>query len=245
VRGYRDDSYGDGFADIYDTWYADVTDVAATVEMVHELAGARGRVLELGVGTGRIALPMADAGLRVTGIDVSDAMLARLSAADPARRVETVRGDMVDDLPTGPFDVAIATYNTIFNLLDEQRQRACFHAVAQQLSPAGAFVVEAFIPDTLVHPESAVGVREMTVDQVVLSITRNHSAAQRIDGQFIELSEAGGVRLRPWSIRWASPSQLDAMAVTAGFTLEARWADMTGAPFDADGTDHVSVYRRS
>ncbi len=147
MRGYDDRSYGDGFADVYDDWYADVTDVDATVGRMLALAGPDGRVLELGVGTGRLALPMAAAGLQVVGVDTSAAMLERLAERDPAGLIDVVCGDMVDDLPDGPFDAALVAYNTIFNLLDEQRQLACFAAVAERLAPGGSFVVEAFVPD--------------------------------------------------------------------------------------------------
>ncbi len=246
MRGYDQRSYGDGFADVYDEWYADVTDVDATVQRMLDHAGPGGRVLELGVGTGRLAVPMADAGLRVVGIDSSDAMLAKLAERDADHGVETILGDMVDDLPDGPFDVALVAYNTIFNLLGDGDQQRLFHEIARRLEPHGVFVVEAFVPS--LHPDgnsSMIDVRSMAVDHVVLSVSSHHHGDQRAEGQFIHLSESGGVRLRPWSIRWASPSQLDAMATTAGLRLADRWADMGGALFTDDSTQHVSVYRQA
>jgi SAM-dependent methyltransferase len=244
MRGYDDRSYGDGFADVYDDWYAEVTDVEATVGRMLGIAGPNGRVLELGVGTGRLALPMAAAGLAVVGVDTSTAMLERLADRDPGRLIDVVCGDMVADLPDGPFDAALVAYNTIFNLPDEQRQLACFAAVAERLRPGGSFVVEAFVPEVEVPPAagSDVSVRSLAVDQVVLSVSVNDPARQRIEGQFVQLSEAGGVRLRPWSIRWATPDQLDAMAGSAGMQLVDRYADMSGAPFTDDSPHHVSVY---
>jgi len=143
VRGYGSNSYGDGFADVYDEWYADVTDVGATVARLAELAGPDGNVLELGVGTGRLAVPLADAGLSVTGIDSSTAMLEQLASRDPDGRVVSIAGDMVDDLPAGPFDAALVAYNTLFNLLADGAQQRCFAAVAGRLRPGGRFVVEA------------------------------------------------------------------------------------------------------
>jgi SAM-dependent methyltransferase len=246
VRGYDHRSYGDSFADVYDEWYDGISDVTATVARVAELAGPAGRILELGVGTGRLAVPMAEAGLRVTGVDSSDAMLARLRERDRQSAVEVVRGDMVADLPEGPFDVALIAYNTIFNLLDEDTQRRCFVAVAARLADGGAFVVEAFVPDVATHAStpSDVSVRSLSADRVVLSVTVNAPDQQRAEGQFVEFTEAGGVRLRPWAIRWATPRQLDAMAAAAGLTLADRWADMAKEPFDDDSTHQVSVYRR-
>jgi len=245
MRGYHHRSYGEAIADIYDEWYEDVTDVAATVERMAALAGPNGSVLELGVGTGRLAVPMATAGARVVGIDSSEAMLAKLAERDPAGTVETVHGHMVDDLPDGPFDAVLVAYNTIFNLLDADTQRRCFEAVAGRLAPGGAFVVEAFVPD--IHGSGAgsdISVRSLAVDHVVLSVSVNDPMTQRAEGQFVQFSEAGGVRLRPWSIRWATPAELDAMAAAAGLGLSERFTDMVGAPFDDDSVTHVSVYTK-
>ena len=253
MRGYDDRSYGEGFADVYDDWYADVTDVDATVARVVALAGDGGSVLELGVGTGRLAVPLARAGLRVTGVDSSPAMLARLADHDPDGLVDAVCGDMVADLSavdTG-FDVALIAVNTLFNIVEPDRQQECFRLVATRLRPGGRFVVEAFVPDPesggTASPGSAVrsdvSVRSMAADHVVLSVSQHRPDDQRAEGQFVEITESGGVRLRPWSIRWATPAQLDEMAAAAGFVVEARWADMAGTPFDDDSAGHVTVYR--
>ena len=234
MEGYDDRSYGDGFADVYDDWYADVTDVDATVARMLSLAGPDGRVLELGVGTGRLAVPMADAGLRVVGVDSSGAMLERLAEHDSTGAVTAILGDMVDDLPDGPFDAALVAYNTIFNLLDGTTQQRCFEEVASRLRPGGAFVVEAFVPDAerRARLTSDVAVRTLAVDHVVLSVSVDDPDNQRAEGQFVQFSEAGGVRLRPWSIRWATPAQLDEMAAHCGLTLVERWGDMSGDDFD-------------
>lgn len=244
MRGYDERSYGEAFADVYDEWYDGVSDVDATVALMRSLAGTGGRVLELGVGTGRLAVPMAEAGLLVTGVDSSPAMLARLAARDRSGSVGVVCGDMVDELPAGPFDAALVAYNTIFNLLDESTQQRCFAAVAERLAPGGAFVVEAFVPDVAARAATPtdVSVRTLAVDRVVLSVSVNTPEDQRAEGQFVELTERGGVRLRPWSIRWATPDQLDAMAVAAGLTPTDRWEDMAMTPFDDDSATHVSVY---
>ncbi len=246
VRGYDERSYGEGMADVYDDWYAGITPVADTVARMLDVAGEGGRVLELGVGTGRLAIPMAGAGLRVVGVDTSEAMLAKLADLDPAGIVEVLCADMVDDLPAGPFDAALVAYNTIFNLLDEATQQRCFRSVAERLRPGGCFVVEAFVPDVERHAStpSDVSVRSMSVDHVVLSVSINDPASQRAEGQFVEFTESGGVRLRPWAVRWCTPTQLDSMASAAGFDQLDRFADMAGTPFDDDATSHVSIYRR-
>ena len=245
MHGYDSTSYGDGFADVYDDWYADVTDVDATVDRILDLAGPSGRVLELGVGTGRLAIPMAAAGLQVIGIDSSPAMLTKLDERRGTHGpvVTTVCGDMVDQLPDGPFDTCLVAYNTIFNLLDVDTQRRCFSEVASRLRPGGCFVVEAIVPDDEAPKGHDVSVRSMSVDRVVLSVSDHDPAEQRTSGQFVEFTESGGVRLRPWSIRWATPAELDEMAAAAGFHVERRDADMAGARFDDHADHHVTVYR--
>ncbi|MFN8022003.1 MAG: class I SAM-dependent methyltransferase [Acidimicrobiales bacterium] len=263
MRGFRSDSYGDAFADVYDDWYADITDLDTTVGFVADLAGPDGSVLELGVGTGRLAIPLAARVARVVGIDTSARMLDHLARADDAGTVVGVQGDMVDDLPDGPFDVVLAAYNTVFNLTTAERQCALFERVADRLPDGGRFVVEAFVPrDDPDHPRgSQVTVRSMTVDSVVLSASVHDSATQTAEGQFVEITESGGVRLRPWSIRWADPAELDAMAAAAGFVVSERWGDYDRRPFhggneatdghddsrpdpiDAPASDrHVTVY---
>lgn len=242
MRGYDDASYGEGFADVYDEWYSDITDVGTTVATLAALA-AGGRVLELGVGTGRLAIPLAATGLEVHGVDASPTMLQQLKAKAGGDAVHTNLGDMADDLPAGPFTLAFIAYNTIWNLLTEHRQRSCFTQVAERLTDNGYFVVEAFIPDPALHdPPAQVGVRSMAVDRVVLSVTRARVDEQVAEGHFIEISEAGGVRLRPWSIRWVTIEQLDAMAAAAGLALAERWEAFDRSPFSASSSRHVSVY---
>lgn len=242
MQGYEPASYGDGIADVYDEWYQGITDVDETCAALESLALAGLPVLELGVGTGRLAVPLAERGVEVHGVDVSPAMLARLATRDLHGRVHVTLGDMVDDLPTGPFGLVFVAYNTFFGLLSAERQQACFEAVADRLVPGGAFVLEAFVPE--VQPVEAVTVRSISVDRVVLSVSRADHAAQTAEGHFVELSEQGGVRLRPWAVRWATPEQLDAAAAAAGLRLDQRWESFDGTPFTTESPRHVSVYRR-
>ncbi len=247
MEGYTTSSYGDAFADVYDDWYHGVSAVDATVELIAGLAAAAGSpaVLELGIGTGRLAIPLAERGLDVTGVDASAAMLERLRARDGGGMVTTISGDMVDDMPSGPFGVVLVAYNTLFNLPSPQRQAACFAAVAGVLTDDGSFVVEAFVPEDPPRRGAHVELRSMSAVDVVLSVSSHHPDEQRAEGQFIQLVDGGAVRLRPWSIRYATVPQLDAMAATAGLTLHDRWEDVTGRPFDADSPRHVSVYGRA
>lgn len=243
MQGYDDRTYGDAFAEVYDDWYGDVSDVDATVAMVMRLA-AGGPVLELGVGTGRLAIPLALGGLEVHGVDTSEAMLLQLRAKPGGDGVRCVTGDMIDDAPRGPFAVVLVAYNTFFNLPTAERQREAMVQIATRLATGGHVVIEAFVPDDPAPQGSQVSLRSMTADRVVLSVSVDDPAHQRAEGHLIELTEGRGVRLRPWSIRWARPQELDEMAAAAGLTLVERWGDVTGAPFADDSTRHVSVYRR-
>jgi SAM-dependent methyltransferase len=243
MDGYTHSTYGDAFADVYDEWYQGITNVEATVDLLEHLAAEfRGLpVLELGVGTGRLAIPLAARGVTVVGLDSSAAMLARLAANDTNGSVRAVFGDMTDDQPAGPFAVVFVAFNTFFNLLSEARQQSCFSAVSQRLAPGGALVIEAFVPEP--RAGSSVGVRSMTADSVVLSVTTHDVVSQTAQGQYISFSEAGGVRMRPWAIRYATVEQLDSMAEASGFCLDHRWEDADRTHFTADSPRHVSVYR--
>ena len=241
MRGYQPHSYGDGMADVYDDWYAHISDVDATVATLTQLAKS-GRVLELGVGTGRLAAPLAATGVEVHGIDASEAMLRQIVDKPGGNLVHSALGDMVADLPAGPFALVFVAYNTLFNLPSEALQQACFHAVASRLAPDGVFVVEAFVPDPAHDPASSVDVRSITADRVVLSVSTSDPSRQVAEGQYVDITESGGVRLRPWSIRWATVEQLDAMAAEAGLDLAHRWADFDRSPFTPESPRHVSVY---
>ena len=250
MDGYDETTYGDAFADVYDDWYGAISDVAATTDTLLELAGG-GSVLELGVGTGRLAVPLAvagrDRGVAVTGLDSSQAMLDRLAARDPDQLVRRRLGSMAGPLPPGPHRLVVAAYNTLFNLTSESTQAGCFREVASVLTPGGRFVVEAFVPDRSptrsTSRSSDVSVRSLTADRVVLSVSREDPEQQIAEGQFVELTEGGGVRLRPWSIRYSSPTELDRMAAGAGFELEHRWASFDRSPFHDDADRHVTVFR--
>ena len=246
MRGYDEKSYGDAFADVYDDWYTGISDTAGTVGRLCELIGA-GPALELGVGTGRIAIPLAIAsGVEIVGVDASSRMLDRLSAKPDGDRVTTVLGDMSGPgIPHGSFSLVYVTYNTFFNLTSDALQRLCFVAVASRLGTGGRCVIEAFVPRDPPREGPAVELRSMAVDRVVLSASIHDPVAQRAEGHLIELTEDAGVRLHPWSIRYSTPDELDAMAADAGLTLEERSAGWHGEPFDESSAHHVSIYRHA
>lgn len=250
MEGYGPSTYGDRFADVYDDWYHDVTDVEACTEHVARLVAAcgGGPVLELGIGSGRLALPLAELGIEVHGIDASDAMVARMRDKPGGTAVRVTIGDMaelaLDAVPPGGFAVAFVAFNTFFNLSTEAAQRRCLERVAQLLAPGGRFVLEGFVPDEGDSADdSAMTPRHIGLDEVVLSVSRRDRADQTITGQHVHVTEAG-IRLRPWHLRYATPAQLDQMAGDAGLVLVDRRSGWREEPFtDASGA-HVSTYAR-
>ena len=236
-------SYGRSFADVYDEWYDDISDVAATVVRVHELSSS-GRVLELGVGTGRIAIPLVSAGIEVVGIDASTEMLDALRTKDTALGVHAVLGDMAD-LPFAPtFSLVLVAFNTLFNLTGHDRIQTCFTEVARVLLPHGAFVVEAFVPPLPGEaPDDGVSVREIRDDAVVLTAATRTHHDHVITGSHIEIGPTG-VRLRPWRVCYASPDELDVFASKARLELVDRHSGWHAEPFDHESTTHVSIYRK-
>ncbi len=248
MEGYDAATYGERFADVYDDWYADEAATAACVEAVASLArrvavdGGPARLLELGVGTGRLALPLAGAGLRVTGLDASPAMLATLAAKPGADAVATVEGDMGGPLPDGPFDLVLVARNTFFNLTTEGAQRSCLAAVAGGLAPGGRLVLEAFVPTDEDAPRSSVEVRDISADRVLLFVDRHDPEAGEAWSSFVDI-RPDGVRFRPCHVRYLSPAALDELAADAGLALDHRVADWSGTPFDDASPHHVSTYR--
>ena len=246
MEGYDAGTYGDRFAEVYDDWYGDLTDVTACTDRLAVLAQG-GPVLELGVGSGRLALPLAAHGVEVHGIDASEAMLARLRAKPGAEAIHLTHGDMADlelvDPP--PFAVVFAAFNTLFNLGTPDAQRRCISRVASLLAPHGLFVVEAFVPPApgTTGPAGSVTPRRIAADEVVLSVSHHDEQQQTVTGQHVHITEEG-IRLRPWHLRYTRPGELDAMAEDAGLTLAWRRADWSDAPFGPDAGVHVSAYGR-
>lgn len=242
MHGYGPESYGEHFADVYDEWYGDISDVDATVMGLTALAEG-GPVLELGVGTGRLALPLAAGGLEVVGVDASAAMIARLRSKPGSEAVATIQADMAEPPVAGDhFAVAFAAFNTFFNLTDQTAQSRCVAAVARALRPGGCFVIEGFVPPQEGLTDGGVSVRHITSSRAVLTASIHEAAAQLIRGQHIDIS-ADGIRMRPWVLHYRTPAQLDTTLEGSGFSLERRSADWAGSAWDPDAETHVSVYR--
>jgi SAM-dependent methyltransferase len=237
--------YGRSFAEVFDSWYpgGDEQDV---VEHLRRLLPEGGTVLELGVGTGRLAIPLADAGFEVTGLDSSEEMLAQLlGKSDSAVRV--VHGDVSEptDWPEGPFDAVLAACNLLLNLADPAAQRRCIQQASLSLKPGGVLVVEL---QRLVLPGEdgpTLEVRTVEDDLVVLIATRADRSTGSVTGNHVELRDGHPVRLRPWRVCALDVDELDGWCSAAGLSLAERSADHRGTPYDGVTAATVSVYRRA
>lgn len=239
------DRYGRSFAEVYDRWYpADGTTDAALALLTSLAEG--GRVLELGVGTGRLALPLAAAGCDVTGLDASAEMLGQLAAKDPDRTVRAVLGDVAApaDWPAGPFELVVAAFNLLLNLPDADAQARAVATAASVLGPGGHLVVETAVPALPPVRERRLDVREVTAERVVLIATDADPTTGHVVGQHVELVDGAPVRLRPWRVCTCTPADVDRWGAAAGLEVVARaWAWDAPAPLDATDAA-VTVLRR-
>lgn len=214
-----------------------------TVTFLAELAGA-GPALEFAIGTGRIALPLAQQGIQVDGIELSSDMVERLREKEGGTDLEVVLGDMsTASAPGSGYSLAYLVFNTIFNLLTQEDQVRCFENAARHLASDGVFVVEAGVPSAWIRRDQFVNVEKLTNDRVVLDVNRYDPVTQILDESHISLTN-DGVRLGPISCRLIWPSEMDLMARISGLRLIRRTGGWQGEPFTASSTRHVSVYAR-
>jgi SAM-dependent methyltransferase len=239
---YGSATYGDRIAAIYDSEVETPADTDETVAFLAELAGP-GPVLELGIGTGRIALPLLERGLEVHGIDASERMVERLRAKPGGDRATVTIGDFAEVAVDGTFPLVFVVFNTFFALLDQDAQVRCFQRVAAHLAAGGAFAVEAFVPDPARFSSGQhLSTREVTAGTVRLDASVLDRARQRVHTQHVFLDEQG-IRLYPVQLRYAWPSELDLMARLAGLQLAERWSGWHREPFTSTSQRHVSIYR--
>jgi ubiquinone/menaquinone biosynthesis C-methylase UbiE len=217
-------------------------DEAETVAFLASQAG-HGPALELAIGTGRIAVPLAESGIQVDGIELSPAMLVQLRSKPQSAGMNLTIGDFADvDVP-GRYRLIYVVYNTFFNLLTQDDQVRCFANVARHLERDGVFVIEAFDPGYLHRLRSGqyVDAETIEMDTVTLDVGRHDPVSQVLSESHVEIS-GNGVRLFPIVCRYCWPSELDLMARIAGLTLRDRWGGWLGEPFTANSQRHVSVY---
>jgi SAM-dependent methyltransferase len=240
-----EDYFGERVAARYDE-DADMFEPEVVDPVVDFLAGLAGGggALELGIGTGRIALPLAQRGVRVHGIDLSAAMVARLRAKPGAEDIDVTLGDFATTRVEGTFSVAYLVFNTIMNLTTQDEQVACFQNAAAHLEPGGCFVIEVVVPElqrlspgqTFVPFDVSPAHLGFDEYDVVKQGLISHHFGKRDDGFF----ERGSI---PFRYVW--PAELDLMARLAGMTLRERWSGWKREPFTSESTKHVSVWEKA
>ncbi|MGZ7036093.1 MAG: class I SAM-dependent DNA methyltransferase [Ilumatobacteraceae bacterium] len=237
-------SFGEEAAADYDDNNNTNRDTEATVAFLEEMAHG-GPVLDLAIGTGRVALPLAARGIRVDGIDLSSAMVAKLRAKPGGDRLSITIGDFAAVPVDGAYRLIFVVFNTLFNLLTQDDQVRCFQNVAAHLTDDGSFVVEAFVPTylTRLRNDQYVDAEAIGVAEVRLDVGRHDPVTQRLDESHVVLTREG-VRLYPIVTRYAWPSELDLMARIAGLRLKRRWSGWNHEPFTSTSDKHVSVYCR-
>jgi SAM-dependent methyltransferase len=244
--GYEPSTYGDRIAHVYDERYPKVPsggDVSATVAFLSSFAGS-GPVLELGIGTGRVALPLAAAGVEVHGIDASAAMVERMRAKPGGDAIPVTIGDFRDFALDAAFTLIYVPFNTFFGLLTQDDQVSSFRAITRHLTPNGLFVMEAFVPDLgRFDRGQRVSAINVELDGVSLDVSMYDPVAQVNDTQHVEIRE-DGIHLYPVRIRFAFVPELDLMARLAGLRVRERWADWDRTPFSGASGKHISVWER-
>jgi SAM-dependent methyltransferase len=246
---YDASTYGERWADVYDEWVAAVwhtTSAEAVVPALVGLSGA-GPALELGIGTGRVALELARHGVEVHGIDASQAMVDELRRKPGGDAIPVTVGDFADVGVEGEYRCVYVPFNTFFALLTQDDQVRCFRNVAAHLTPDGVFVLECFVPDlTGFRGGQKVVASAVSTDPenvgVDLDVTRLDPVNQRIDAVIMFLRDGSEIVARPVRLRFAYPGELDLMARLAGMRLRTRMGGWKGEPFSADSARHVSVY---
>jgi SAM-dependent methyltransferase len=234
--------FGERVASVYDERAARMFApevVGPVVQLLAELAGDGG-ALELGIGTGRIALPLAERGVRVAGIDSSEAMVARLRAKPGGEALEVAIGDIASARVEGQFSLVYLVFNTIFNLVTQDAQVACFQNAAAHLRSGGRFVIETGVPDLQSLPVGQT-IIPFRADPEGIGFDVYDVVTQRFTSQHYVFVD-GSVETCPVELRYAWPSELDLMARLAGLTLESRWEGWLREPFTSVSRSHVSVY---
>lgn len=216
--------------------------IRGTVDCLVDLAGG-GTAVEFAVGTGRVALPLAQRGVAVLGIDISKPMLDQLSAKPGAELVEVVVGDMSTDVVCTDARLVYLVFNTIMNLRTQEQQVQCFGNAAAHLAPGGRFVIETMVPQLWQLPPGET-IRPFDVSETHLGFEEYADFVQQISISHHYHIDGDRVRVNAPAFRYVWPSELDLMAKLAGMELEARWADWDRSPLTSDSRYHVSVWRK-
>jgi SAM-dependent methyltransferase len=239
---YTAATYGDAIASRYDAWFS-------TIEpgMVARLSGlaADGAALELGIGTGRVALRLRERGVDLDGLEASTAMLDELRKKPGGSEIPVRVGTFADFEVERPYDLVFLVFNTFFMLTEQSAQVACFRSVSRALAPAGKFLIEAFVPDPgRFDRGQTVRTVDVASGRVRIECSLHDASQQTVTSQIVELDGEGAARFHPIRLRYAWPAEIDLMAELAGLRLVERAGGWHGEPFTADSTRHITIYEK-
>lgn len=243
MEGYDERTYGRAWAPYYDDIFATVED--AVIDLLERHAGSPARALELAIGTGRIALPLAERGVDVSGVDISEEMVAKMRAKAGGEAIPVTLGDFADVPVDGEFPLIYLAFNTLFALPSQGRQIECFQNVADHLETGGRFVIDCFVPDLSRFDQfnTRLGVSSITSpEEHRYELSIHDPVTQRTSSHMVKRNADGSTVVLPVEVRYAWPSELDLMARLAGLELEDRfgWYDLR--PFNERSTGHMSIY---
>ena len=244
MENYEPATYGDAIAGVYDRLYGGRPDAEHAAAFLSVMASG-GRALELGIGTGRIAVPLAACGVEVHGIDASEAMIRHLRDKPAASGIHAVVGDFADFAMDARFELIYAVFSSFYGLTTQEAQVTCFARVAEHLAETGVLVLEAFVPEPSRYAQGRyVGATHVERDFAGIDLSLHDTVDQTVSTQHV-LIETSGTRLFPSLIRYAWPSELDLMARLAGLRLRDRFSDWSRSPFTSASRTHVSVYEHA
>lgn len=246
MRDYEIETYGERWAPFYDDIFADVE--PSLIDLLSGYAGSPPRALELAIGTGRIAFPLTESGVEVTGIDISKDMVSKLREKPGGEAIEVIIGDFADvEVGERQWPLIYLAFNTLFALTSQERQVECFQNVAAALEPGGRFVLEPFVPDLkrFDNANTRMGVSSISSEQAhAYEISIHDPVNQVVNSHMVRRLDNGSTQVLPVVVRYAWPSELDLMAQLAGLELENRWGWYDRRPFTERSGQHVSVYRK-
>lgn len=244
MKGYASTSYGDSYS-TYETTHSNLyPDPKPMLEVLARYAEA-GPALELGIGSGRIARPLAERGIEVDGVEVSEKMIEQLIDSSAGLPIRALRGSFADIEPPRSYRLVYCVVSTFFCLATKNEQEGAFATIARALDSDGVCILETYTPDPARFERGQeVKIVELTVDSVTLQLTLHHPESQVVESQRL-VARDGRIQLHPVVTRYASPEELDEMAGKVGLRLRERWADWNRAPFTEGSPRHVSFYERA
>lgn len=237
-------TYADEAADVYDAWFGGYLGAAPVVDRLAQLAAGGGPALELGIGTGRVALPLAERGVEVHGVDASEAMVRQLRAKPGGDRIPVTMGDFSEVPAEGPFGLIFVVAGSFFELASQEAQVRCFENAARRLRPGGVFAFDGLVPDA----GRSAGDQDMRLipssdERLIVRFRKFDLVAQTYTSNYLVV-EDGAARHLKVRFRYAWPSELDLMARLAGLRLRERSSSWLGEPFTGTSPSHVSIYER-